>query len=131
MILRHAFAAALALAAAAPALAADPLVGLWRTNQYSNGDSGIINIEPCGPQLCGTLVRTFKPTGQEFASKNLGRQIISETTASGNGTYKGKIYAPGRDETFSSKLELSGDTLDVYGCALGVCRNGGTWTRVE
>ncbi|MEM8571357.1 MAG: DUF2147 domain-containing protein [Pseudomonadota bacterium] len=115
----------------APAFASDPLEGLWRTNQYPNGDSGIIQISQCGGALCGTLVRTFKPTGQEFQSKNLGKQIISETVASGTGTYQGKIYAPGRDLTFNSKLELSGNTLDVFGCKLGVCRSGGTWTRVE
>jgi uncharacterized protein (DUF2147 family) len=116
---------------AASAVAADPIEGLWRTNQYPNGDSGIVEIGTCGGDFCGTLVRTFKPTGQEFASKNLGKQIISETTATGNGTYEGKVYAPGRDMTFNSKLELSGDTLDVYGCKLGVCRSGGTWKRAN
>ncbi|WP_424931616.1 DUF2147 domain-containing protein [Amaricoccus macauensis] len=131
MILRHAFAAAVAIAFAAPAFASDPIVGLWRTNQYENGDSGLINIEPCGSKICGTLVETFKPSGQSFASKNIGRQIITETTASGGGTYEGKIYAPGADQTFVSRLELSGDTLSVYGCKLGICRSGGTWTRVE
>jgi uncharacterized protein (DUF2147 family) len=119
------------IASAAPAFAADPIVGLWRTNQYPNGDSGLVEIKPCGSELCGTLVKTYKPTGEEFASRNLGRQIISDTTAAGAGIYEGKIFAPGRDQTFNSKLELSGDTLAVYGCAMGVCRNGGTWTRVD
>lgn len=122
---------AVALLLAAPAFAKDPIEGLWRTNQYANGDSGIVEIKPCGADFCGTLVRTFKPSGQEFASRNLGKQVISDTSASGAGTYEGKIFAPGRDQTFSSKLELSGDTLAVYGCALGVCRSGGTWTRVD
>jgi uncharacterized protein (DUF2147 family) len=130
-MLGRAILVAAAVAIAAPAFATDPILGLWRTNQYANGDSGLVEIKPCGSELCGTLVKTYKPSGEEFASRNLGKQIISDTTASGAGTYEGKIFAPGRDQTFTSKLELSGDTLDVYGCAMGVCRNGGTWTRVE
>jgi uncharacterized protein (DUF2147 family) len=130
MLGRAALAAA-AIAIGGPAFAADPIEGLWRTNQYQNGDSGLIEIKPCGSVLCGILVKTYKPTGQEFPSRNLGMQIISGTTASGDGTYEGKIFAPGRNETFNSKLELSGDSLAVFGCALGICRSGGTWTRAE
>jgi uncharacterized protein (DUF2147 family) len=26
---------------------------------------------------------------------------------------------------------LNGDTLAVRGCVLGICRDGGTWTRVN
>jgi uncharacterized protein (DUF2147 family) len=28
-------------------------------------------------------------------------------------------------------MQLSGDNLSVRGCVLGICRNGGTWTRVK
>ncbi|MBZ8118955.1 DUF2147 domain-containing protein [Roseovarius sp. LXJ103] len=123
-------AAAVVLSATA-ALAADPLEGTWRTAPDDNGHTGLINVAPCGAALCGTLMKAFDGTGAEVASENIGRQIISETMAKGDGAYKGKVYAPDRDKTYNSKLQLSGNTLAVSGCVLGICRNGGTWTKVE
>jgi hypothetical protein len=28
-------------------------------------------------------------------------------------------------------MQLSGDALQVSGCVLGICRDGGTWARVD
>ena len=119
----------LALGMASTAWAADPLEGLWRTTKDDNGNSGLIEVKPCGAQLCGTLVKSFDADGKEIASDNNGRQIITETVSSGGGSYKGKVYSPDRDKTYKSKLELSGNKLKVSGCVFGICRDGGTWTR--
>ncbi|MEJ6477474.1 MAG: DUF2147 domain-containing protein [Octadecabacter sp.] len=108
---------------------ADPLEGTWRTVPDDNGNSGLIQVAPCGTALCGTLVRSFDANGDEMSSPNVGRQIISETVARGGGEYRGKVWSPDRDKTYSSRLQLSGDTLSVSGCVLGFCRDGGTWTR--
>ena len=127
---RIAITAAALLALAAPAFA-DPLEGMWRTAQDDNGNSGLIQVAPCGNALCGTLVKSFDASGNDMASANIGRQIISQTVASGGGEYRGKIYSPDRDKTYSSKLQLSGDTLSVSGCVIGICRDGGTWKKVK
>jgi len=119
--------AAVALAGAA---FADPLEGMWRTVPDDNGNSGLIQVAPCGSTLCGTLIRAFDSSGNEMASPNVGRQIISETVAQGGGAYRGKVWSPDRDKTYNSRLQLNGDTLSVSGCVLGICRDGGTWTRV-
>lgn len=108
---------------------ADPLEGMWRTAADDNGNSGLIQVAPCGAALCGTLVRAFDGSGNEMESPNVGRQIISETVAQGGGEYRGKVYSPDRDATYNSRLQLSGNTLSVSGCVLGICRDGGTWTR--
>jgi uncharacterized protein (DUF2147 family) len=110
---------------------AEPLLGSWRTAKDDNGDSGLIQVAPCGAKLCGTLVKAFNSSGQEIESKNIGRNIISETVATGDGQYKGKVYSPDRDKTYNSKLLLSGDTLKVSGCVLGICRDGGSWQKVK
>lgn len=110
---------------------AEPLLGMWRTAADDNGDSGLIEVAPCGAKLCGKLVKSFDSSGAEKASKNIGRNIISETVPAGEGQYKGKIYSPDRDKTYSSKLILQGDALKVSGCVLGICRDGGTWQRVK
>lgn len=120
--------AAISLAGAA---FADPLEGLWQTAKDDNGNFGHIQVAPCGSALCGTLVRSFDAAGNEIASDHTGRNIISETVASGGGEYRGKVYSPDRDKTYNSRLQLSGNSLAVSGCVFGICRDGGTWVRVQ
>lgn len=115
-----------------PALAED-LIGTWRTAADDNGNTGLIQVEACGAALCGTLVESFDASGASFASPNIGRQIIWDTTAEGGGEYRGRLYAPDRDREYRSRLQLSGNTLVVSGCVLGgaVCREGGAWQRAN
>lgn len=110
---------------------ADPLEGTWQTGRDDNGNFGHIRVAPCGAQLCGTLVRSFDASGNQISTEFDGRNIISQTVSQGGGEYRGKVYAPDRDKTYNSRLQLSGNSLSVSGCVLGICRNGGTWTRVQ
>ncbi|SFN58783.1 Uncharacterized conserved protein, DUF2147 family [Roseovarius lutimaris] len=119
------------MVSAGMAAAADPLEGTWRTAADDNGHSGLIKVAPCGGALCGKLVKSYDSSGKEMASKNIGRNIISETKNTGGGAYKGKVYSPDRDKTYNSRLKLSGDTLKVSGCVFGICRDGGTWKKVK
>ena len=121
--------AAVALITLAGAAWADPLEGLWRTVADDNGNSGLIEVAPCGTMLCGTLIQSFDGTGAELASDNIGRQIIFDTVNDGGGNYSGQVYSPDRDKTYNSRLVLTGDSLLVSGCFLGICRDGGTWQR--
>lgn len=110
---------------------AEPLLGKWRTALQDDGTSGVVQVAPCGAALCGTLVASFDAAGKEVDNPDNGMLILSETVASGGGEYRGKIYAPDRDQTYNSRLQLSGDALKVSGCVLGVCRDGGSWSRVK
>lgn len=131
MMRLFAWAAAVALLAAAPALA-DPLEGTWKTKPDDNGNYGHIQIAPCGPAFCGTLVKAFDTAGATVASPNIGKRIVWDMRAQGDGAYgDGKIWSPDRDKTYSGKMMLSGDRVAVSGCVLGICRDGGTWTRVN
>ena len=112
--------------------AADPVHGIWKTTPDDNGSYGHIKISACGNMICGTLIRGFDSTGAEGDDGNIGKKIIWDMQAQGDGAYgKGKIWAPDRDRTYNSKMQLSGDSLSVSGCVLGICRDGGTWTRVN
>jgi uncharacterized protein (DUF2147 family) len=123
--------AAVALLAAAPVLA-DPLEGTWKTRADDNGNYGHVRIEPCGPAFCGTLVQAFDTAGASVASPNIGKRIVWDMVAQGDGAYgDGKIWSPDRDKTYSGKMKLAGDRVAVSGCVLGICRDGGTWTRVD
>jgi uncharacterized protein (DUF2147 family) len=113
----------------ASAAYADDLEGRWSTPADDNGNRGLVEVAPCGAALCGTLIASFDPSGAQFASPNVGRQIIFDTVAQGEGAYTGQVWSPDRDKTYNSRLQLAGDTLAVSGCVFGICRDGGTWTR--
>lgn len=111
---------------------ADPVEGTWKTKPDDNGNFGYVEIKACGPAFCGTLVKAFDASGAETDSPNVGRQIVWDMVAYPDGVYDdGKIYAPDRDKTYNGEMALSGDSLTVSGCVLGMCREGGTWTRVK
>lgn len=124
-------AAILAMSASA-AFAADPIEGIWHTAKDDNGNYGHIEVTPCGQAFCGVLIRSFDSSGAPLESDNIGKQIIWDMVAYGNGFYDdGKIWSPDRDKTYNSDLTITGDSLTVRGCVLGICRDGGTWTRVK
>lgn len=117
---------------AGAAFAADPVEGIWQTAPDDNGNFGHIEVKPCGAAFCGTLVKAFDSAGKQVESPNVGKQIVWDMIAQGDGSYAdGKIWSPDRDKTYNSKMELAGDGLTVKGCVLMICRDGGTWTRVK
>ncbi len=118
---------------AGAALAADPVEGVWQTKPDDNGNFGYVEFKPCGTMLCGVLVQAFDSTGAERASDNIGKQLVWDMVAAGDGSYlDGKIWTPDRDKTYRSTMQVTGDTLSVSGCILGglICR-AQDWTRVK
>lgn len=126
------FAALVAFAAlTTPAMAGDPVEGVWKTSPDDNGKFGHIRVTPCGDRICGVLERSFDASGAEIASPNIGRQIVWDMEPKGDGQYRnGKVWSPDRDKVYNSKMALSGDALDVSGCVLFICRES-HWTRVK
>jgi uncharacterized protein (DUF2147 family) len=123
---------AAALAMFAGAASADPVLGTWKTAPQDNGHFGHVQIEPCGQAFCGVLVRAFDGAGKPLESPNIGKRVVWDMEAKGEGRYAdGKVWSPDRDKTYNSRMRLSGDSLSVSGCVLGICRDGGTWTRVR
>lgn len=130
MIKKLALAALVALTAGAAA--ADPVEGTWKTKPDDNGNFGHVKITACGAAFCGKLVKAFDGAGKELDSPNVGKAIIWDMVAYPDGLYDdGQIWSPDRDKTYNSDMTLSGDKLAVRGCVLGICRDGGTWTRVK
>jgi uncharacterized protein (DUF2147 family) len=99
---------------AAPAVAADPIVGSWRTEAGSTAA-----VAPCGSGFCITL-----RSGQH-AGKRIGT-----VSPAGAGKYSGTIVDPASDKSYSGSATLAGATLRMSGCVLGglICRTQ-TWTR--
>lgn len=123
---------AVILVLSAGAALADPVEGMWRTKADDNGNSGLIQITPCGDAFCGKLVKAFDSAGKEWASPNVGKKIVWDMKPEGDGAYgDGKVWSPDRDKTYDAKMQLNGNKLSVSGCVLMICRDGGTWTRVQ
>ncbi len=116
---------------AGPALAADPVLGLYKTQPGDNGNYGHVQIYECDAAICGVIRKAFNASGEEIPSDNIGKRMIWDMQAEGDGAYgQGRIWAPDRDKTYRSKMELSGRALKVSGCVLGICR-AQNWTKLQ
>ena len=113
----------------AGAVQGEPLLGKWRTAKDDNGHSGMVEVKACGAALCGTLIAACDAAGKAMESPNVGRQIIWDTKPAGGGEYRGMVHSPDRNADYKSRLVLSGDRLSVSGCRIGICREGGVWSR--
>jgi uncharacterized protein (DUF2147 family) len=115
----------------AGAALADPIVGTWKTQPGDDGNYAHVDIKTCGAQICGVLGKGYDSAGNAIDSPNIGKPMIWDMTAKGGGQYAGgKIWAPDRDKTYNSKMALNGNTLEVSGCVLGICRSQ-TWSRIK
>ncbi len=131
-LMRRSILGAAMVLVAGTALASDPVFGVWKTTPDDNGNFGHINVAACGATICGTLIKAFDGSGKEVPSDNVGKKIIWDMVAKGDGAYgNGKVWTPDRDKTYNAKMELQGNGLAISGCVLGICRDGGTWTRVN
>ena len=105
--------AAAVLALSAPAFAAEPIEGNWKT---ASGETAAIG--PCGGSFCVTL-----KTGK-YAGKQIGK------LAGSGASYKGEITDPKDDKTYSGSGSVSGNSLKMKGCVLMVLCKSQTWTRL-
>lgn len=127
----------LAVTLAQPAEAAAPIAGKWMTTEKDS----IVEIAPCGPKLCGKIVRILKPNpnGPMIDSNNpnpamrnrpiQNMQILSDFVDKGK-NWLGSIYDPRRGKSYKSKVtRLANGTLKVEGCIGPFCE-GFIWTPV-
>jgi hypothetical protein len=101
--------------AAAPAVAADTPVGIWKTED----DKGNIRIEQCGTDLCGYAVGS-------------GEKILINMHPQ-DSKWSGRIHDPDSGRNYDSTIAMKGaNTLRVQGCAFGGLFCGGqSWKRVS
>lgn len=121
----------LAVAAMAGPASADPVLGMYQTQPGDTGSFAHVEIYQCDANICGVIRKAFDGSGKQIKSDTVGKRMIWGMKPQGGGKYaKGKIWAPDRDKTYNSKMELAGSTLKVSGCVLGICR-GQSWARLN
>ncbi len=120
---------ALLLAAATPVLAGD-----WLTDDHS----AIVRIGPCGPALCGRVVRVLSPGAPATDVNNpdpalrrrtiAGLPVLSDFMPAA-GDFAGHAYDPKSGRSYRSALHLNANgTLRVTGCVALICRSR-VWIR--
>jgi uncharacterized protein (DUF2147 family) len=78
------------------------------------------------------LIKAFDGSGKEIKSENVGKRIVWDMKAYDSGLYDdGKVWSPDRNKTYDADMTLTGNKLAVRGCVFGICRDGGTWSRVK
>lgn len=128
--MKRIFAIAAASLTLATAAAADPVLGVWKT-QPDDGAYAHIDMQPCGAKICGKIARTFDASG-ETQSSNIGKTLVIDMEAKGDGAYAGKVWRPSNDKVYIGKMSLNGASLALRGCVAGglICSKQ-TWSRVK
>lgn len=123
---------------AVPAIAAEPVTGAWLTD----AKDGIIEIAPCGPKLCGRLVKMLVPPKGSPTDRNnpdpalrnrplLGMPVLTGFAVDGN-VWRGSGYDPKVGKSYATTLQRTGpNTLKIRGCVLGFLCRSAIWTRAQ
>ncbi|HEY8617130.1 DUF2147 domain-containing protein [Phenylobacterium sp.] len=121
------------LVSASSAVAAEPGVfGVWRNPKGSVH----LEVRPCGASACGYVIWA-SDAAQEDARRGsgkplVGQQLLQDFHPDGGG-WRGKVYVPDMDRTFSGSARLlDPGRLEARGCLLGrvLCKRQ-VWTRLE
>jgi uncharacterized protein (DUF2147 family) len=133
MIFQSIIAALAAAASFAGPAPADSIEGVWR----NSGDSVRIRTYQCGQLICGQVVQASAKAQADAARGGtrqlVGTQVFRDFRASGRGNYRGKVFVPDLNRTFSGTLKIGDDRrLHGKGCILGglICKTT-AWTRVS
>ena len=124
-------AAIAALAAASPALAADPITGRWMTEERD----AVVTISKCGSSYCGRLSKYLvtpedgvdqrdvnNPNPKLRSRKLLGAALISGLKEDGD-LWRGTIYDPRNGKSYRSVVRRkSAGVLEVKGCLGPFCQ---------
>jgi len=119
--------------AAAPAIAtAGGADGLWKTAVSDSGGYLLVTVADCASdaaKTCGTITKAFSKSGEDPGYAHLGKPIVWDMESDDGASFSGgNIWDPEKDKTYSSKMTLKGDVLDVKGCIAIIC-SGQSWTR--
>jgi uncharacterized protein (DUF2147 family) len=125
---------------AAPALSATaagngatlPAASEWRNPK----NTVHIRITPCGgDRMCGTVIwasEKAKADARKGGTDPLvGANLFREFRQVAPGQYKGRVFVPDMNRTFSGQMRIEGNSMVGKGCVLGFICKSQTWTRIS
>jgi uncharacterized protein (DUF2147 family) len=109
------------------------IYGVWRNPKGSVH----IEIKPCETRTCGVVVWANDNARADVKKKKnedlVGMQLLRDFSASDPNEWKGRVYVPDLDMTFSGQVRLlDRASLRAKGCLLPnfLCKSQ-TWTRID
>ena len=103
----------------------------WR----NPGNSVHIRITPCGERVCGTVIwasdKAKADARKGGTTKLVGANLFREFREVAPGKYKGRVFVPDMNRTFSGQMRIEGDSMIGKGCVLGFICKSQTWTRIS
>ncbi len=120
----------MSLLLALAAMQAQPSIeGRWR----SPGGNSIIDIAPCGGDLCGTVAWASdkaKQDARRATDQLIGTQILTGLEERKPGRWQGSLFIPDKAMRVTAKIQLAGpQQLKVSGCVF-ICSSQ-VWNRFE
>lgn len=110
-----------------------PVASDW----HNPGNSVHVRLRPCGQdKMCGTVIwasEKAKADARRGGTEQLiGENLFREFRRVGEGRYKGKVFVPDLNRTFSGQMKLQGGSMIGKGCVLAglICKSQ-TWTRIS
>jgi uncharacterized protein (DUF2147 family) len=123
---------------AAPAAAAEPVSGVWRTE----AKDALVRIADCGAGLCGRVTRFLVPPPQGNDQRDVNnpdpklrtRKLLGLAVLRGfredDGRWRGEIYDPKSGKSYRSLMRrLDSERLEVKGCIGPFCKTQ-IWRKV-
>jgi uncharacterized protein (DUF2147 family) len=123
--------AATSLLLASSPLAAADIEGRWR----SPGGNSIIEIAPCGSDLCGTVAWASEKAKKDAAKATndlVGTQLLTGLQEKKPGRWQGRLFIPDKNMRVSAKIQLASPSqLKVSGCAAKVICSSQLWNKYD
>lgn len=111
---------------------ADLIEGLWLHPEHSV----IIQLEPCGQALCGTVTwanENAKKAARRGIDPLVGARLLTDLRPRSNGQWRGKLFVPDLNVRVNGKITpINPNKLRVSGCLIGgmICGSQ-VWTRTD
>jgi uncharacterized protein (DUF2147 family) len=112
--------------------APDALPSVWRNPH----DSVHVRLEPCGEQMCGTVVwatdKAIADARKGSTQPLVGTRIFRDFHVVKPNVWRGKVYVPDIAKTFGGTVTIDGDRMIGKGCLIAGrigCKSQ-TWSRV-
>jgi uncharacterized protein (DUF2147 family) len=128
-------------------MCAGALAALWVTHATAAVESPLgkwklssgkvtVQIDTCGPKLCGKIVGLAKPLdrkGKPKVDKNnpdssmrnrplIGVTVFNDMQSTGTNSWKGKIYNADDGSIYRATAQLEGDRFTVKACWGPICK---------
>ena len=124
----------LALAGLAVALAPASAMAKSLEGRWKNGAMEIV-IAPCGPSLCGRVVKASAQQQSKAqhgsGTRLLGARVIDNIEPVGPGRWSADVFVASRDMSARGTIEeVNPNRLAVRGCVLAIICKTTHWDRV-